>query len=175
MGLREFSKKQALRNSITSIPIQEPEQQQDEQYYEPIQEQPHIAEKETIEDDEELVREKPRRLAAMIKRKPSPKEALKVNIGGRPIDLHQLEKYLVWQTSPYILRTIIAYNNSRQIEQMQNYRRKGFSQVGGATKKGSGRLLMWLIIFGALFGIGVVLVMYMPAIMNFFRGFGGAF
>lgn len=172
MGLREFSKKQSLRNSIISAPRYPGPEQQDDQY--PLIPEPELHQKVSVPEEEELVRESPRKLASLIKRKPSPKGALGIKIGGRPIDLHQLEKYLVWQISPYILSTINSYNSSRQIEQMQNYRRKGFSQVG-ATKKGSGRLLMWLVIFGALLGLGVILLLYMPQIMNFFRGFGGSF
>jgi len=98
-----------------------------------------------------------------IKKRPTPKGAKTVMIGGRPIDLHALEDYVV-RVSPYHLRTILRYHNARTIEEIKNY-----SQRFGTTKiKGSMIILILLAVgMGVL---GIIMMLYMPDIMAMFQG-----
>ena len=110
----------------------------------------------------------PVKLATEIERDSTPKGAFEIMIGGRPIDLHQLENYMVWKTSPYVIKTLMRYNNAKTLEEVKNYssRRRG----GGSLNLKS---LMLILLCVGMAIAGVVMVMFMPQIMAFFKGFGG--
>lgn len=101
-----------------------------------------------------------------IKKRPTPKGAKAIMIGGRPLDLHILEDYVV-KVSPYHLRTILRYHNARTIEEIKNYSQR----FGGKGMKMSTIILILLVIgMGVL---GVVLMLFLPDIMAMFQGGAG--
>lgn len=101
-----------------------------------------------------------------IKRSPSPKGAYPTLIGGRPIDLHDLEDYLL-KISPYALKTILRYHNARTIEEIKGYA-KG---LGGS--KFNFRFILLILLAVGMAVIGILVLLYMPQIMAFFKGFAG--
>ena len=99
-----------------------------------------------------------------IRKNPSPKGTLPVLIGGRPIDLHILEDYIV-KISPHALKTILRYHNARTIEEIKNY------STGPQFKKGNWGF--WLLVIG-LIGIcvvGLVVLMFAPQLTAMFKNF----
>jgi len=104
----------------------------------------------------------PVNLAKEIEKKPVPAGHDSIIIGGRPVDLHMFEDYLVWKTSPYQLKTLLRYHNARTIEEIKNYGR------GPTFKMKSGLFIILIfIIFMAI--IGIALIFYLPDIMNMFQ------
>jgi len=99
-----------------------------------------------------------------IKEQPSPKGTLPVLVGGRPVDLHVLEDYIV-KISPHALKTILRYHNARTIEEIKNYSR------GPVVKsKGMG---FWILII-ALIGIvvvGIMILMFAPELTSMMKNF----
>jgi len=97
-----------------------------------------------------------------IKASPSPKGTFPMVIGGRPLDLHVLEDYIT-KISPFALKTILRYHNARTIEELKGYSR------GGSLKLNSGTIILILLAIGLAVG-GVIMLMYMPQIMEMFKG-----
>ena len=93
---------------------------------------------------------------------PSEKGTHQVLIGGRPIDLHVLEDYVV-KISPYSLKTILRYHNARTIEEM-----KGYSKGVGLKIKGSTILIIMLAMGLAI--IGIMMMTMFPQLMQGFAG-----
>lgn len=109
----------------------------------------------------------PVKLAIEIEKKPTPKGVLELKIGGRPIDLHALEDYTVWKINPYNMKTLMRYHNAKTMEEVKSYAQR---------RSGSGmplRTIMLIMLLVGMAAIGIIMVMYMPQIMQFFRGFGG--
>lgn len=115
------------------------------------------------EADEERFQNNPMAILDEIKKAPSPKGTYPILVGGRPIDLHMLEDYVI-RTSPYSLKTIMRYHNARTIEEIKGYA-KGF---GGKGINGRTILLIMLAIGMAV--IGIIVIIFMPQIMAFFQG-----
>jgi hypothetical protein len=115
------------------------------------------------EVEEERFQNNPMAILDEIKKAPSPKGTHPIIIGGRPIDLHMLEDYVI-RTSPYSLKTIMRYHNARTIEEIKGYA-KGF---GGKGINGRTILLIMLAIGMAV--IGIMVIFFMPQIMEFFQG-----
>lgn len=98
-----------------------------------------------------------------IKNHPSPKGTFPVMIGGRPVDLHALEDYVV-KISPHALSTLLRYRNARTIEEI-----KGYGKFGAGMKLKAGTLLLLLLAIGG--GVlGIIMIMFLPEIMAFFQG-----
>lgn len=110
----------------------------------------------------------PVKLATEIERDPTPKGAFEITIGGRPIDLHQLENYMVWKTSPYVIKTLMRYHNAKTMEEIKSYSSRRRS--GGNLNLKS---LMLILLCVGMAVVGIIMVIYMPQIMAFFKGFGG--
>ena len=110
----------------------------------------------------------PVKLASEIEKRPTPKGVLEVTIGGRPIDLHALEDYMVWKINPYNMKTLMRYHNAKTMEEIKSYSRRG-SGGGGMPF----RTIMLIMLLIGMSVVGIIMVMFMPQIMQFFRGFGG--
>lgn len=109
----------------------------------------------------------PVKLALEIEKRPTPKGVLEITIGGRPIDLHALEDYMVWKINPYNMKTLMRYHNAKTMEEIKSYSRR---RSGGGMPFRTIMLIMLLI---GMSVVGLIMVMFMPQIMQFFRGFGG--
>jgi hypothetical protein len=97
-----------------------------------------------------------------IEEDPSPKGTAPIKLGGRPIDLHVLEDYVV-KISPYSLKTILRYHNARTIEEM-----KGYSKGVGLKMK-SGTIIL-IIVAIAMAVLGILMMTLMPDILGNFSG-----
>jgi len=131
-----------------------PEQYPPQQYlpqqeqYEPEPHQPESASPLSILDE--------------IEEDPSPKGTAPIKLGGRPIDLHVLEDYVV-KISPYSLKTILRYHNARTIEEM-----KGYSK--GVGLKMSGGTIILIIVAIAMVVLGILMFTVMPDLLGAFSG-----
>ncbi len=105
----------------------------------------------------------PNIIATEIENKPAPKGTVWMNIGGRPIDLHELEDYLVWKTSPFVMKTLMRYHNAKTMEDIKNYSRGGGTVI-------SSRFVIMLILCIGMAVIGIVMLLFMPQILGFFKG-----
>jgi len=97
-----------------------------------------------------------------IKKAPSPKGMFPMLIGGRPVDLHAIEDYVV-RISPYNIKTILRYHNARTIEEI-----KGYGRFGGAMKMNGKTILIILLAIGMAIG-GIFFIMFLPQIMQSFQ------
>jgi len=95
-------------------------------------------------------------MATAIENKPSPKGGLRKVLSGRPLDLHMLEDYLVWKTSPLEIKTILRYGHSKTIEDMRGY----LSSADRA--KGNPKMLIMIAIAIILLIGGAVFLLYGP-------------
>jgi len=105
----------------------------------------------------------PNLVASEIENKPAPKGMMWMNIGGRPIDLHELEDYLVWKTSPFVMKTLMRYHNAKTMEDIKNYSR-------GRTSNVNSRFFIMLLLCIGIAVLGIVMIFFMPQIMEFFKG-----
>ena len=87
-----------------------------------------------------------------IKKDPSPKGTFATIIGGRPVDLHILEDYIV-KISPYSLKTILRYHNAKTIEEIKNYSRG----MGVGAKINMRTIMIILIVLGLAIG-GIIIL-----------------
>lgn len=110
----------------------------------------------------------PVKLATEIENDPTSKGVLEINVGGRPIDLHQLENYMVWKTSPFVMKTLMRYHNAKTMEEIKSYSSRRIGRGGSMNLKTIGIILLCIVMAVA----GLIMVMFMPQIMAFFRGFG---
>lgn len=106
----------------------------------------------------------PVNIARSVERKPTPPGICEMMIGGRPIDLHAFEDYLVWKVSPYQLRTLLRYHNARTIEEIKNY------SLRPTLKMKSGTLVLLVLAVLMLVG-GLAIFMFMPELTAMFKGF----
>ena len=106
----------------------------------------------------------PLALLKEIKKLPSPKGTFPIMIGGRPIDLHMIEDYVV-RTSPFAMKTIMRYEHAKNIEEIKNYAK------GSGIKIKSGLLILIVITVMLLVG-GIIMIFFLPDIMaKFASGF----
>lgn len=104
------------------------------------------------------------KIATDIENNPMPPGICEILIGGRPIDLHMFEDYMVWRISPYQMRTVLRYRTARIMEEIKNY--------SSSPKAKFGSNIFILIIIAAAFAVvGIMVLLYMPQIMAFFKGF----
>jgi len=101
----------------------------------------------------------------------SPKGKFEMTLMGRPVDLFQLEDYLVFTISPRTNTTLMRYNEVKAMEEVQGYGRNAIVK----KKKGSfGFLIIIIIMVVIMLVVGVVFLMYGPQIMQSLGGmFGG--
>ena len=119
----------------------------------------------TVKDDYGETKS-PVKLAIEIEKKPTPKGVLELKIGGRPIDLHQIEDYMVWKINPYNMKTLMRYHNAKTMEEIKSYSRR---RSGGGMPL---RTIMLILLLVGVSVAGFVMLMFMPQIMQFFKGFG---
>ena len=100
----------------------------------------------------------PLALLKEIKKLPSPKGTFPIVIGGRPVDLHAIEEYVV-RTSPFAIKTLMRYDHAKNIEEIKNYAK------GPNLKIKSGMLILIIITVFLLIG-GIVMIFYLPDIMK---------
>ena len=101
-----------------------------------------------------------------IKNWPAPKGAYPTIIGGRPVDLHELEDYLL-KISPHNIKTVMRYHNARVIEEMRRY-------AGTKGKKFDMKTLMLIMLAAGMGILGIILLLYWPQILAGMKGlFGG--
>jgi len=103
-------------------------------------------------------------IAKDIEDNPMPPGICEVMIGGRPVDLHMFEDYMVWRISPYQMRTVLRYRTARIMEEIKNYSSSPKAKFGS-------NIFILIIIAVAFLVIGVLVLMYMPQITQFFKGF----
>jgi len=104
------------------------------------------------------------KIATNIEDNPMPPGICEVMIGGRPIDLHMFEDYMVWRISPYQMRTVLRYRTARIMEEIKNY--------SSSPKAKFGSNIFILIIIAAIFLIvGIAILMFMPQLTEMFKGF----
>lgn len=103
-------------------------------------------------------------IAKNVENHPTPPGICEIMIGGRPIDLHAFEDYLVWKVSPYQLRTLLRYHNARTIEEIKNY------SLRPALKLKSGTLVLIVAAILMLIG-GLAIFIFMPELTAMFKGF----
>jgi len=103
-------------------------------------------------------------IAKGVENNPVPHGICQVMIGGRPIDLHMFEDYMVWKVSPYQLRTLLRYHNARTIEEIKNY------SLRPTLKMKSGTLILIIVAILMLVG-GLAIFMFMPEITAMLQGY----
>jgi len=118
-------------------------------------------------DREKVYQEHPRKLAKEIMNNPSPKKALSMRIGGRPIDLHALEKFVLFKTDQRTTPTILRYNNA--------YAALDKAAFSGGMGLFAGKKLNWglIIILVILAGAGILFLLYGPELMSGMDGMIG--
>ena len=99
-----------------------------------------------------------------IRKNPAPKGAYATLIGGRPVDLHGLEEFLL-KISPYTLKTILRYHQARTIEELRRYGK------GQGFKFNSTFLIIIIVAIGLLILV-IGIIFFMP---NVGQALGGAF
>ena len=103
-------------------------------------------------------------IAKNVENHPTPPGVCQIMIGGRPIDLHMFEDYLVWKVSPYQLRTLLRYHNARTIEEIKNY------SLRPTLKMKSGTLMLVVVAILMLIG-GLAIFIFMPEITAMLQGY----
>ena len=107
-------------------------------------------------------------LAAEIESCPSKEGALKKTFYGRPLDLHMLEDYLVWRTSPLAIKTILRYGHAKTLEDMRGY-------IGTVERaKGNPKTLMLIVLAAILLVGGIIFLLYGSQLMSMLGGGAGA-
>ena len=103
-------------------------------------------------------------LAAEIESYPSKEGALKKTFYGRPLDLHMLEDYLVWRTSPLAIKTILRYGHAKTLEDMRGY-------IGTVERaKGNPKTMIMIILAAILMVGGIIFLMYGPQLLGMLSG-----
>lgn len=104
------------------------------------------------------------KIATEIEDYPTPPGICEVMIGGRPIDLHTFEDYMVWRISPYQMRTVLRYRTARIMEEIKNYSSSPKARMGG-------NFFVMIIFIAIMLVAGLAIFMFMPQITAFFKGF----
>jgi len=101
-------------------------------------------------------------IAKDIENNPSPEGALRITVMGRDIDLHALEDYLVWHTSPLTIKTILRYGHAKTMEDI-----RGYTNV--LQRRGDGsKMLVMIILAIILMAGGLVFILYGPKLATMF-------
>jgi len=167
---QQYQQQQEQYQQYQQQPPQEypPEYQQQYQQQSPTPYDAHLrklAEQEALGGSTTMDADTPLSLLDEIKEKPAPKGALPVIIGGRPLDLHALEDYVV-KISPFSLKTVLRYHNARTIEEIKGYGK-------GPNVKLKGGMIIFILFAVAMAILGIFIIMFMPDLMNSFSGGGG--
>jgi len=102
-------------------------------------------------------------MATSIENFPTKEGVLKKTFQGRPIDLHMLEDYLVWKTSPLAIKTILRYGHAKTIEDVRGL-------LGTSERaRGNPKMLMMVVLAIILLIGGLVFILYGPQMMNMFK------
>ena len=130
-------------------------------------------EKESVKEDEKklesmetMYEEQPRKTAKEILKNPSKKGKLKMLIGGRPIDLHALEKFVLFKTDQRTTPTILRYNNAYAALDKAAFKRGG----GIGFKKINWTMIIVLILIASA---GILFLLFGPQIMEALGGMMG--
>lgn len=140
------------------------QQQLMDEYQQRQQAQPQPEPEEEIEDEYETYKDVPIKRAIDIQRKPTPKGYFPTIIAGVPVDLHALEEYIV-KTSPFAIKTLLRYDNARNIEDIKNYSTKSTGR-----KKMDSKFFLLLFLGIALAIGGIMVIFFMPEIIGMFKG-----
>jgi len=136
------------------------------------------------EDEEEIQEEYYRRKQGMVKRfrdfgftkdshamateienRPTPEGKLRMTFAGRPVDLHMLEDYLVWRTSPLAIKTILRYGHAKTMEDVRGY-------LGTAERaRGNPKAMVMIVLAVILLIGGIMFLLYGPQ-LGALLGFG---
>lgn len=95
-------------------------------------------------------------MATDIENNPSPEGSLRVSFSGRPLDLHMLEDYLVWKTSPLEIKTILRYGHAKAVEDFRGL------FTTGQRAKGNPKMLIMIVLAIILMIGGIFFLMYGP-------------
>jgi len=101
-------------------------------------------------------------LAKDIENNPTPEGKLRVSFSGRPLDLHALEDYLVWHTSPLTIKTILRYGHAKTMEDIRGYTNV-LQRRGGDSK-----MLVMIVLAIILMVGGIMFLLYGPKLSTFF-------
>ena len=149
----------------------EDEKEQDNQYQREYQYEQQIPrellQKEHNYDEQESAfgeSRDPTAFAKEIEKDQTPPGLGVIRIGGRPIDLHMLEDYMVWKISPYQLRTVLRYRNARVMEEIKNYSSLPVMRIKGSS-------ILWILLAVGLGIVGFIIVTMMPQLTDFFKSF----
>lgn len=112
-------------------------------------------------DEDDIDKESPLSILDEIKQKPTPKGTFTQRIGGRPVDLHVLEDYIT-KISPFALKTLLRYHNAKTMEEIKSYSQGTKLNINGGT------IILILAAVGMAI-LGLVMVFFMPDIMNMFK------
>ena len=142
------------------------EQQYDE--YEDIRTEEPIPEPQEEPEPEEQPRETsyedvPIKIARDIKKRPTPKGYFRTTLFGIPVDLHCLEDYIV-KTSPFAIKTLMRFDNARNIEEIKQYSTKTTGK-----KKLDGKFFLMIGVAIIVLCLGAVMLLKGPEIMQFFK------
>lgn len=121
--------------------------------------------KEKYEKVEDAFKEKPRKLALDVVNDPTPSDAGKIMIGGRPLDVHVLERFMLFETDQRTTPTILRFSESLAALDRESFLTKG----GFGMKKGTWKIIVILTI--VLIGI-FLFWMLGPKLLS---GIGGMF
>lgn len=150
---------------------QETEREAYEQYIKQQQEEEErkmmeqYEQKQKVEDEYETYKDVPIKKSLDIKKKPTPKGYYETIIAGVPVDLHSLEEYIV-KTSPFAIKTLLRFDNARNIEDIKNYSTKG----GVSRKKLDSKFFILIILSIALAVGGIIVMFFMPELIAMFQG-----
>lgn len=145
---------------------QQQQQQEQQQHYQHYRPQPYIPEPEESQEEsyEEQYKDVPIKKALDIKKSPTPKGYFPTVISGIPVDLHSLEEYIV-KTSPFAIKTLLRYDNARNIEDIKNY-----STKTAGKKKADARFFLFLMLAIVLAVGGIAVIFFMPEILQMIQG-----
>jgi len=94
--------------------------------------------------------------ALAVENNPTPEGRLRKTLSGRPIDLHMLEDYLVWRTSPLAIKTILRYGHAKTIEDIRGL----LSTTERA--RGNPKMLIMIVLAIILAIGGIMFILYGP-------------
>lgn len=147
-------------------PEEPQEEYYEEEYYEPQpvpqQQQPQY-QPAYYDERPEIQPDAPIQVLNDIKRTPSQPHVFETIIQGIPIDLHSLENYVI-KISPYAMTTILRYRTIRTLEESRNL------LSGRIGKKLNSSMIILLILAIGMGVLGIMMIFFMPDIMNFFKG-----
>ena len=97
-----------------------------------------------------------------IKNTPSRKGTFETVVQGIPVDLHSLESYIV-KISPYVMKTVLRYRSARLLEEVKNYGKYDRIKMNSKT-------IILIILAIGMAVLGVMMIIFMPKIMEMFKG-----